>query len=229
MSNEVNKKESNRMLIISLAVIAIFVAALFTNGFGLASLFEKRVTVEIGNAPVLGDLSAPVTIFEFSDFSCPYCAAADGKTNEATQSLFESDPNWVAPIPNIINDYVKTGKAKIVFKYFQGHTARAKAHQVAWCLNDQGKFWEFHDLAFANQQDANNLTALRSLAQSIGADLTKLDDCIDSGKYNSQFGIDQKEGNDAGIKGTPTFVINGILVEGAKSYPEFKKIIDKEL
>lgn len=226
---DVSKKESNKILIASLIIIILFVAALLTNGFGIKNLFKKPINIEIGDSPVLGTQEAPVTIFIFSDFSCPICAAANNENEEAISYLKQKDPEWEAPIPSIIRNYVNSGQVKLVFKYFPGHDSRAKAHLVAWCLNDQAKFWEFHDLAFKNQENATDLQAMLSLAQGIGADMTALESCINSGKYNYMFSKDEAQGTQAGIKGTPTFVVGNKIIEGAESYDVFNKEIKKLL
>jgi len=226
-----NKEESNKVLIISLVIIGLFVVGLLTNGFGIFSMLKSSPTINltIGNAPVLGDANAPVTIFEFSDFSCPYCAAAAGYNPEFTASLKANDQNWEAPIPAIEEQYVKTGKVKIVFKYFPGHGSGQAAHKVAFCLNEQGLFWTFHDQAFANQEDTGSLNKMTAIAQTLGADMTLLDGCLASGKYDSRLAQDTAEGNAAGVRGTPMFFINGEMIEGAQSFAAFKKIIDKKI
>jgi len=224
-----DRKKSNRVLIISLVVLAFFVIALFTNGFGLFNSGGSNVILEIGDAPVLGNANAPVAIFEFSDFSCPYCAAANGYNAVAVNALRTQDPNWQPPMPNIINDYVKTGKAKVVFRYAKGHGTGQNAQIIGWCLNEQNLFWEFHDLAFKNQKDIIDFDKMKALALSLGANETLLNSCLDSNKYNSRLASDEAIANSVGISGTPTFFVNGVRVEGAVSYSEFKKVIDKEL
>ena len=161
---EVNSKESNRALIVSGIVIFLVVAGLFTNGFwlfGPNGLLTGGVvsgaTLSIGNSPVLGNDNAPVTIYEFSDFSCPFCAAAAGENQLAIENLKSRDSSWEAPLPSVIENYVKTGKAKIVFKYYPGHGLGENAQLVGLALNEQRLFWQFADKAFANQEKIGDL------------------------------------------------------------------------
>jgi len=232
---ELDSKQANTTLAISLAVIVLLITALLTNGFGFfnttGSVIENSASLQIGNSPVLGNQSAPLTIYIFTDFSCPYCAAAVGENQLAISYLKQSDSNWEAPIPNIIKDYVETRKAKIVFKYYPGHGAGKAAQIVALALFDQNPewFWKFHDLTFANQNDAGDLVKMKALAASLGANMQKLETDINSGIYEErlQNDIDMAKAN--GIQGTPSFIINGQTLIGAQSYSKFKKVIDSQL
>lgn len=179
--------------------------------------------------PVKGDKDAPVTIIEFSDFSCPYCAAVNGNNQLVIDSLKSSNPSWVAPVPKIMADYVKTGKVKLVFKYFPGHGTGVEAMKLALCANEQGKFWELHDAFFANQDQLQNVAQLKDLASKAGVDITLLNKCYDDGKYDDKLEQDFAEGKTAGVSGTPAFFINGELITGAQSYSVFKDAIDSAL
>src|SRR3989344_7581290 len=148
------EKGSNKTLIITGIVVALLVVGLITNGFGLLTGGVIQTSqLEIGNSPVLGNANAPVTIYEFSDFSCPYCAAAEGYNQPVISSLKARDSSWEAPFPKIVEEYVNTGKVKIVFKYSPGHGTGVPAHLIALALQEQNLFWKFHEEAFANQQD----------------------------------------------------------------------------
>lgn len=241
MQEQVDKQEANKALYIAGAVIVLLVIGLFTNGFGLLSREKNEpssagnqqgvafVKLAISDAPVLGELNAPVTIYEFSDFSCPYCAAAAGFNEEAIAGLKENKPAWQAPVPEIKKRYIDTGKVKLVFKYYPGHGTGNSAHLVAWCLNEQGLFWQFHDKAFTQQQDVGSMSAMKALAAELGADSAQLDACLSSRKYNVRFQEDKNMGTSNGVKGTPAFFINGRLVTGAQSFDAFESLIEKEL
>lgn len=240
MVDEIKKeelvKQSNKALIWTGVVIAFLVVALVTNGFGLFNPTtgnvisgEDFVALSVDGSPVLGDSNAPVTIYEFSDFSCPYCAAVEGKNQAVIDSLKARNPSWQPAVPNIIKDYVETGKVKIIFKYFPGHGSGNAAHLVGWALNEQGLFWEFRELAFADQEKTGDIVAMKEIAKQLGADMEKLEADINSGKYDFHFTRDFAMGQSNGVSGTPSFLINGNLVSGAVSYSEFKKVIDKEL
>ncbi len=235
----IDTKASNKALIISGLVIMLLLAGLFTNGFGLFSRSPtgnvvtadqtEFIPLAVGKSPVLGHANAPVTVYEFSDFSCPYCGAAAGQNRLYMDTLKSQDKNWIAPIPAIERDYIESGKVKLVFKYSPGHGSGQSAHRVGWCLNDQNLFWEFHDKAFANQDDTGNLEKMKTLASELGADMTQLQSCLDSHVYDTLFREDEAMGASNGVQGTPAFFINGKLISGAQSYTQLKALIDKEL
>jgi protein-disulfide isomerase len=229
-------KQANITLFISIIAIAILLSALLTNGFGFFHKTTGQVVSEdnklyIGNSPVLGDINAKVTLYEFSTFSCPFCAVADGKNQPYIDALKYGTPDWEAPIPNVIREYVETGKVKIVFKYYPGHSGGEPAMVVGLALKEQNSslFWKYKDLAFENQQDANNLTKMESLAEQLGANMTELEADISSGKYLSQLKEDATLGTANGITATPSFIINGEIIKGAQSYPVFKALIESKL
>lgn len=215
------EKKANKTLIIGGLLIAVIVVGLFTNGFGL---FHKNTTGEvinqggdfiplsIGNSPVLGNSAAPVTMYIFSDFSCPYCFR------------FEQDT-----FPMIREDYVDTGKMKIVFKYTSGHGTGEASHLVALAMNEQNLFWQFHNAAFEHQEDTGDLAKMKTLAESLGANMTKLEQDLATHDYRQQLQDDNAMSTSNGVQGTPSFIINGKLISGAQPYSVFKKAIDAEL
>jgi protein-disulfide isomerase len=188
-----------------------------------------KVQIPVDDSPFIGDEDAKVTIIEFSDFSCPYCGAASGMTKQYVDAMKSRNPSWEAPLPGIIKDYVDTGKVKIVFKYAYGHSGGYAAQRVAWCINDQGKFKEFYEEAFVQQDKVEDLNTMLEIADSLGADMTKLNSCLSSKKYESNFERDSKQAQEAGIGGTPTFFVNGKMLVGAQPYSAFKQAIDAEL
>lgn len=225
------KNGSSKIGIIAGIAIALIAVLILTNGFGLftGKVVDPTNTLSIGNSPVLGDANAPVTMYIFSDFSCPFCAAAEGYNEQVISALKSRDSSWTAPLPEIKKKYVETGKVKLVFKYYPGHGSGKPAHLIAWCLNEQGKFWQFGELAFANQASTNDFEAMKSLAKQTGADMTALQACLDSGKYNTQFEKDISLAKANNIRGTPTFFINGQEISGAASFSEFDKAIQAAL
>lgn len=191
---------------------------------------QQRVEIPITSQdPQIGKADAPVKVIEFSDFSCPFCAAASGQDPQISESMKKRDPTWEPAVPGILNDYVKAGKVLLVYKFAFGHSGGHPASLVGWCLNDQGLFWKFYDLAFAHQLDTEDLTKMKDLAKQVGADMGKLNSCLDSKKYDFKFDADTKAGHEAGVQGTPTFFVNGKPIVGAASYSQFKQAIDAEL
>jgi len=180
---------------------------------------------------VKGSANAPITIIEYSDPSCPFCAAAAGKNQQVIDYLKSRDPSWEAPVPKIIKNYVDTGKVKLVFRYFPGHGKGAEAMKIMFCANEQGKFWEIHDVMFDNQakMEAGDTAGLKKLAADNGVDSGKLEACLAANKYDAKLAKDTQLGQAAGVGGTPSFAINGQLVEGAVSFGTIQVIIEKAL
>ncbi len=182
-----------------------------------------------GDDPVLGNKDAKITVVEFSDFSCPFCAAASGDNPELSSYMKQRSPNWEPIVTNFIKDYVDTGKAKFVAKYAYGHSGGKPSQLVAWCLNEQALYWKFAPKAFEKQDDVENLDKMKDIAKSLGADMTKLQSCLDSKKYDSKFDKHEKQAAEAGAQGTPAFFINGKILSGAQPYSVFKQAIEAEL
>ena len=175
------------------------------------------IQVSIDDDPVKGDKDAPVTIVEFSDFQCPFC-----------QRFYQQT------LPSIEENYVKTGKVKIVFRDFplSFHQNAQKAAEAAECADDQGKFWQYHDMLFEKGSgDGTGLATndLKSYAQTLGLNTATFNNCLDSGKYTSEVQKDQADGTSYGVRGTPAFFVNGQLISGAQPYANFQQVIDAEL
>jgi protein-disulfide isomerase len=174
----------------------------------------QPLRVELNNegAPALGPSDAPVTVVEFSDFQCPYCKSF-APTLKRLEQNFGKQVRLVYrqyPIPSL-------------------HPAAVKAAEASLCANEQGKFWEMHDLMFAEQ---NNLLVsdLKEKAARLKMNKSKFDTCMDNGRYVEQVQNDMKEGGRVGVAGTPALFINGVPVEGgAVSYDVMVKLIEQEL
>ncbi|MEK6825959.1 MAG: DsbA family protein [Nanoarchaeota archaeon] len=187
-----------------------------------------KITID-SDDPILGNADAKVTVIKFSDFSCPFCAAASGDNEEMVSYMKQRNPSWEPIVTNFIKDYVDTGKARFVMKYAMGHSGGRSAQLVAWCLNDQKLYWKFHAKAFANIDDVEDLDKMKNLAKEVGADLTKLQSCLDSKKYDSKFNKHEQQGSAAGVEGTPAFFVNGKILSGAQPYSTFKQAVEAEL
>ena len=149
---------------------------------------------------------------EFSDFQCPYCQG------------------FAPTLKRIEKEYGE----KVLIAYRQYpipslHPNAFKAAEASLCANEQGKFWELHDVMFAEQQQLS-VSDLKEKARRLGMNSKNFDGCLDSGRYVEQVQNDQKEGVRVGITGTPTVFINGILVEGgAVPFETIASIINREL
>lgn len=172
-----------------------------------------KIDVDITGAPVKGDKNAPVTIIEFSDFECPFCGRYFSQT-----------------YPSVMENYVDTGKVKYVFKHFplNFHASAQKASEAAECADDQGKFWEYHDVLFANQQ-ALSISNLKQYASDLDLDTAEFNSCLDSGKHAAKVKQDLADGQAAGVSGTPSFFVNGQKLVGAQPYSAFEQAIEAAL
>ena len=167
----------------------------------------------IDDDAVEGDPDAPVTIIEWSDYECPFCAR------------FYSDT-----LQQLRTEYIETGKAKLVFRDFplSFHQNAQKAAEAAECAGEQDKYYEMHDLLF-EQGVSGGVTAFKSYAQRIGLDTAEFNSCLDSGEMAGEVRKDFSDGQQAGITGTPGFIVNGKLISGAQPFQAFAAAIDAEL
>lgn len=165
--------------------------------------------------PTLGDEDAPVTMVEYSDFQCPYCG----------QFAREVEPE-------LVDEYVEDGTLKIEWKDFPylGQES-VNAALAARAAQEQGKFWEFHEVLYENQDSQNNGAFsddnLMLLAEEAGVDPAELEESLTSGEYEQTIANDFEEGQQRGVTGTPTFVINGETIVGAQPKEEFEKAIEE--
>lgn len=158
-----------------------------------------------------GNKDAKVVIIEFGCYSCHYSSIAE------------------PTVKKLIKHY--DGKILYVYKDFPlslTHQNANKAAEAAHCALEQGKYWEYRDYLFANQQ-RQFPEDLTGYAKELDLDVASFNKCLDSGIYNVTIEDNYQQGINSGITVTPTFFINNVSVVGAKDYSEFKKIIDKEL
>lgn len=161
--------------------------------------------------PAIGSAGAPVTIVEFSDFQCPFCR------------------NVAPTLKRVRETY--GDKVRIVWKDFpltQIHPEAFKAGEAAHCAGEQGKYWEYHDRLFENQQ-ALQATDLKKYAADLGLDTTAFNACVDSAKYGERVRAGVEQGTKLGVNSTPTIYVNGRLLSGAQPYEAFAAVIDEEL
>lgn len=153
---------------------------------------------------VVGSDSAPIEITEFSDFECPWCARFA-----------------VLVVPDIKSRLVATGKARLRYVHFplDGHVNSPTAHLAAACANEQGRFWEMHDGIFDIQAEwvpsRRPDRHMRDVARRVGLDLGRYDDCMRQQTPWPQVLADKNLGLQAGVNGTPSFMINGRMLNNA--------------
>ncbi|HJS65107.1 MAG TPA: thioredoxin domain-containing protein [Nitrososphaeraceae archaeon] len=175
-------------------------------------------------SPVLGNPDAPITILDFSDFQCPNC----GRYVKNTEPL-------------INETYIQTGKVSLVYKYFPvvGFDS-INAALGGQCAQEQGKFWEFHELLFANQKSIDSgwvsKDNLKNFAAQIsGLDIQKFAECLDDELYIDHINLDLEMAKKFQFRGTPSFIIvksDGTDIDvltGAHPFPSFVAIIEDKL
>jgi protein-disulfide isomerase len=169
----------------------------------------QRVQVDAAGDPSLGRPGAPVTIVEFCDFHCSACAELSGSMRR------------------LARDYAD--QVRIVFRDFplDSHPEADRAAEAASCAQEQGRFWEMHDVLFANSDLSDN--AMRRYAQTIGADVNGFMTCLNSGRYESEWRKDRADGHSYGVNVTPTLFVNGLVVEGVPSYSDLVQLVRQEL
>jgi protein-disulfide isomerase len=152
-----------------------------------------------------------VTIVEFSDFQCPFCQR-------------------VAPTLKRVRD-AYGDRVRIVWKDFpltSIHPQAFKASEAAQCAHEQGKFWDYHDRLFANQQ-ALQVESLKKYAADAGLDAARFGSCLDTAKYAERVQAQMGAGTELGVNSTPAIFINGRLLSGAQPYETFTAVIEEEL
>ena len=175
--------------------------------------------------PVVGNKNAKITIIEFADFQCPFC-----------QKFFQET------YPQIKSKYIDNGLIKMEFRHFpltQIHKNAQIASVAAECANQQGKFWEYHDLLYKNSKaDGTGLNSadLKKYADSLGLNAgtlgfakNKFNQCLDSNATLKIVQSDLSEGSKDGVTGTPTFFINGKKVVGALPFEQFQTAIESAI
>lgn len=183
-------------------------------------------TRPMANDNSMGDPNAPVKIEEFSDYQCPYCRRFSVETE-----------------PLLVEKYIASGKVYFTYRSFGefiGPESRAAA-EAAYCAGEQNKYWEYHDILFANQTGENvgdyADRRILAFAETLDLDIGAFRSCFESGKYSQRVDQDYKDGSAAGVEATPsfvlTYVVNGetkqSIIAGAYPFSEFEKQIEAAL
>ena len=140
-------------------------------------------------------------------------------------------------MPEIRKAYIDTGKVLYVFKDFPlpFHANAQKAAEATRCAGAQGAYWEMHDQVFQSQSEWSGqgqqevLDTFVIYAKSLDLDPESFRSCLESGQFAAQIRADLQEGQQAGVGGTPSFLINGQLVVGALPFDSFRQVIEAEL
>lgn len=153
----------------------------------IAKIYENATLVK-------GNPEARVTIVEFSDFQCPACGGAAPAVEQILETF--------------------SGQVKVIFRHFplSFHPLARPASLASLCAEEQGKFWEYHDKIFGNQQKLSD-ASLKEWAKELGMDRAKFNVCFDEKRYESKVDEDYSLGQEVGVNATPTFFVNGKKVQ----------------
>ncbi len=215
----------NKKGVIIGAIVIVIVAGIVAS---YSSSPSETVNLDMGRthgtisttmgSPILGELSAPITIVEFGDYQCEQCYAWFHETK-----------------PAIIQDYIDTGKANLVFVdlAFLGKDS-IPASMATYCAEDQEMYWEYHDLLYNSQESVDggwaNSERLKAFAFSLDLDMELFESCLDSGKYSKRVQYNIQQAKDNGVRGTPGFFIVGPKgkqqIGGAQPFSVFKNVLD---
>lgn len=209
------KKQDNTKWIVGglIAAVALVLGLVVVNQLAVA---QPPPSPTISAGKIWGSPNAPVKVELFGDFQCPNCARAD------------------AMLRQLAARYIDSGKVQIIYRHFAfiGPESVAAA-QAAECANDQKKFWEYANYVYAHQAGENvgafSNNNLKSFAVQLGLDTNAFNACFDSGKYASVVQKDLDEGRFRGIRATPSFFVNGQMLEGALPADQFGQLLDQAL
>jgi protein-disulfide isomerase len=177
---------------------------------------EKKNVAPSPNAPAKGNTKSKVVIQEFSDFQCPFCSRVE---------------DTVAQVMKDYGDRVQLQWRNLPLPMHADAPAAAQASLEAYKQKGPDAFWKMHDKLYAAQKTPDGLKrpALEKMAEELGLNVDKFKSALDTESHKAEIEADKKAANDAGIGGTPAFVINGYFINGAQPYPKFKKAIERAL
>ncbi len=176
-----------------------------------AEQFQERqiATADLftGDDPWLGAEEPLIYIVGFESFACPFC-------KEDQENIRQMMTKFSSIVRFISKDFPTEGLHPDVFN----------AHLAADCANEQGRYWEFRDILFDNQGDFSK-TNIKKLANQFGLNEQQFDSCFDSEKFSQEIRQDYADGVQAGVVGTPSYLVNGNLIPGAIPYNVWEEII----
>jgi protein-disulfide isomerase len=211
------KKQKRRdftpFIIIGVVVLLVTAVIILTSFKPVGNINDPAFhKAAITSGLTMGDPKAPVKVVEFADFQCPGCGSY-----------------WSTMEPSVIKTYVDTGKVFFTYSPFSFLGQRGsdpnwdeskKAAEAAYCANDQNNFWEYHDYLFGNQNSENqgdfSRTRLLAFAKKLSIDQAVFTKCLDSGKYKQKVEDDNTFAQNSGATFTPSFLINGQVVDNSK-------------
>jgi protein-disulfide isomerase len=192
------------------SVVFLLLLAVLLGG---CSQKDATITVNAEDYAMLGDPDAPVTFIEYSDYQCPFCKKFTIET-----------------LPSIREEYVDNGKVRFIFKDFplEIHKEARSAAVAAHCAGEQGRYYEYHDILFANSRNITRPNIV-SWAGNMGLDADAFSRCLDDPDQMTKVEKSLQDARALGVRGTPTFTINGHLLAGAQPLAAFRQLIEAEL
>lgn len=221
-------QQRNRIISIAAIVIGALVVGWILIGIVNPPKIAEFISFERPNADFnsTGDAGAPIIITEYSDYQCPYCKRFADETEK-----------------QLVETYVASGQVRFVYRSFGLFIGQESqdAAEATYCAADQEKFWDFHDILFANHTGENvgdyTNSKLQAFAKALGLDMNAFNSCLNSGKYADMVTQDGIDGQAAGITATPsfvlTYVVNGEtkskIIQGAQPFSAFQTEIEAAL
>lgn len=219
-----NRRAQVLAAIAAIVVIAVVAVVILINTGKTPASAGDIVTVPTqtwpqANGKNLGPADAKVVLSEYADFQCPYC-------KHFHDTVF----------PQIVTQLVATGKVRfeshdfIIIDANVGGTESRKAAEAAECANEQGKYWDYFNILYANQQTEASGTfsdlRLKAFAASIGLDTAKFNSCFTTGKYAEQVSADDTRARNLGLNSTPTLLVNGKPVTNVLDFASIQTAVD---
>ncbi len=186
-----------------------------------------------------GDTNKKMTVIEVADPSCPYCHIAGGQDPELNKQVgpqftLAADGGTYDPPVTELKKLLDAGKISFAYIYYPGHGNGEMGMKALYCAQEQGKFWEAHDLLMnnagynmMNNDVKNDTTKSQTVADFLSSVVNPvaLKTCIDSGKYDAQLKADSAVATDLQIQGTPGFYLNDTVYPGAYSYKDMEATV----
>jgi protein-disulfide isomerase len=208
------------LIVVGVAVLAVALLVILNinrSPTGRVSDLAYATGVTPEGEPYKGSPDAPLELVEYSDFLCSHCS------------------NFAGTLSSLSPDYIESGKVRVVFRNFAFLAPEStQAAQAAECALDQGadKFWQYHDLLFANFGTglaAYSKPRLEAYAKQIGLNAATFRNCLDSGAKAGEVQADLDAGKSQGVTGTPTWFLDGQMVSGELPVDELRQLFDSKL
>jgi protein-disulfide isomerase len=173
-------------------------------------LEPPREAIATAGRPSKGPAKAPIEMVEFADFQCPFCLRAHPTVQQVLATYGD--------------------RIHFVYRHYPlaNHPNARPAAEAAECAANQGQFWPYYEVLFADQRKLGD-EDLKTSAAKLGMDAEKFNACVDSHQSKAAVEADMKDGEAAGVTGTPAFFVNGRSISGAQPFAVFKRVIDEEL